>query len=325
VTAFLTRRLLWAVPLVLLSSFLVFVLVASAGDPLAHLRIDPDVPPEVIESLELELGLDEPVVVRYTQWLGSAVRLDFGETVSGSDVGSMLWERVQVTLRMVALGLCAAVVLAATVGAIGALRPQSLLDNTLTVTCLALVSLPLFWFGALLKEFVAIRLNDLFGRQIISTVGQADPNLTGDLLHRLGNYASHLLLPTIALSAVLVGAWSRYVRSSMIEVLSQDYVTAARAKGLSTWGVLLRHGMRNALVPFVSIVAVDFAGVIGGVVILEQVFGWTGMGRMLLDGVRDADTNVVLAWLSATATIVVAFNLVADVVVARLDPRIRRD
>lgn len=323
-TRFLVRRLLWAVPLVLLSSLLVFVLVASGGDALAHLRIDPDVPPEVIESFEKELGLDDPVVVRYAHWLGSAVRLDFGETISGRNVRTMLWERLQVTLRMVAVGLGVAMVLSAVVGALGALRPQSLLDNALTVLCLALVSLPLFWFGALLKEFVAIRLNDLLGRQIISTVGQAEPNLMGDLLHRVGNYASHLVLPTIALSAVLAGAWSRYVRSSMIEVLSQDYVTAAKAKGLSTWRVVLRHGLRNALVPFVSIVAVDFAAVIGGVVILEQVFGWTGMGRMLLEGVTQSDTNVVLAWLTVTATLVVAFNLLADVVVARLDPRIRR-
>lgn len=323
VTQLVVRRLLWAVPLVLLSSFLVFVLVASAGDPLAHLRIDPDVPPEVIESFEQELGLGDPLVVRYAHWLGSAVRLDLGETVTGRDVRTMLWERLQVTLRMVALGLGVAVVLATIVGAIGAIRPQSFVDNAVTVGCLALVSLPLFWFGAVLKEFVALRLNDVLGRQIISTVGQADPNLTGDLLHRLGNYASHLLLPTLALSAVLAGAWSRYVRSAMIEVLSQDYITAARAKGLSSWGVLLRHGLRNALAPFVSIVAVDLAGVIGGVVILEQVFGWTGMGKMLLDGVRQSDTNVVLAWLTTTAVLVVAFNLVADVVVARLDPRIR--
>ena len=323
-TTFLLRRLLWAVPLVLASSFFVFVLVAQAGDPLADLRFDPDVPAEVIASLEHELKLDRPVLERYAGWLGSAVRGDLGDTVNGRAVRGLLWERLQVTLRMVVAALGLAIACAILVGAVSALRPQSLLDTAIMVISLVFISLPLFWLGGVLKEFLAVRLNGLVGRRIVATAGQSDPVLPGDLLHRLGNYASHLVLPTLALTIVLVAAWSRYVRASMIEELSQDYVAAARAKGLSPWKVATRHGLRVALVPFAGIVAVDFAQVLGGVVILEQVFGWTGMGRMLIDGIRNSDTNVVLAWLAASAVVVIAFNVAADLAVGWLDPRARR-
>lgn len=322
--AFVLRRLLFSVPLLLVSSAFVFVLVAKAADPLDELRTNPDVTvnEEVIEARSRALGLHRPLPARYATWVTGAVRGDLGRTVGGRSVRNLLWERLQVTMRMVTAGLVIAVVASMLVGALSALRPRSKLDNALTVAGMVLLSLPLFWLGGLLKE-AAIRVNDLAGRRLLSTIGQADPNLTGGVLERWANYASHLVLPTIALAAVLVAAWSRYVRSSMIEVLPEEYMQVARAKGLSPARVALGHGLRNALVPFTSMAALDFGQVLGGAVVLEQVFGWQGMGRLLLDGVFAGDTNVVLAWLFVTAVLVLLFNLLADVAVAYLDPRAR--
>ena len=321
---FLLRRLLWYVPLLLVSSFVVFVLVASAGDPLASLRGQPDVPQETIDRRAQELGLHDPLVTRYGRWLGAAVRGDFGRrAVQETSVRTLLWQRLQVTLRMVTAALLAGVVLSIAVGVFGARRPYSLPDNVITGAGLVILSLPVFWLAALLKEFLAIRLRDLFGRQILPTIGEADPNVAGGLVQRWGDYLSHLVLPSVTLSLLLVAAWSRYVRASLIEEASRDYVRAARAKGAAPLRVLLHHVLPNSLVPFSSIVAVDFAAVLGGTVVVERAFDWEGMGQMLVDGVLEVDTNVVLAWLVVVAALVVTFNLLADLVIARLDPRAR--
>ena len=319
---FVFRRLLWSVPLLLLSSLFVFVMVVEAIDPLADLRVDPDVSKEVVEARSRALGLDRPILARYGSWVVDAVHGDLGDTLGGRSVRALVWERLQVTMRMVTAGLVIALVASLLVGCLGALRPRSKLDNLLTVVGMVMLSLPVFWLGGILKA-LAIRLNDFAGHRILATIGQADPNLTGGLLERWADYASHLVLPTIALAVVLVAAWSRYLRSSMIEVLPKEYMDAARAKGLSSARVVVGHGLRNALVPFTSMAAVDFGQVLGGAVVLEQVYGWQGMGRLLLDGVLSGDTNVVLAWLLVTVVLVVAFNLLADVAVAYLDPRTR--
>lgn len=321
---FVVRRLCWYVPLLLVSSLVVFVLVARAGDPLAELRRQPDVPAETVVRRSHELGLDRPLLVRYGRWLGGVVRGDFGRrALEDSSVRTLLWARLQVTLRMVTAALAVAVVASVVVGTLGALRPYSLVDNAITGAGMVLLSLPIFWLALLLQDFLAVRVGHLVGHPILPTIGSADPRVGGGLWSRLADYLSHLVLPTITLASVLVASWSRYVRASVIEELSQDYVRAARAKGLSGLQSVVRHAVPNALVPFTSVAAVDFAHVLGGAVIVEQVFGWQGMGRMLLDGVDASDTNVVLAWLVVAAALVLTFNLLADVLIARVDPRER--
>lgn len=319
---FALRRLSWSVPLLLLASLFVFVIVVNSLDPLADMRVDPDVSTEVVETRSRALGLDRPVLARYGTWVGNAVQGDLGNTLGGRNVTDLVSERLVVTMRMVTAGLAIALFGSLVVGCLSALRPRSKLDTVLTVVGMGLLSVPVFWLGGVLKE-VAIRVNQLTGRRIVSTIGQADPNLSGGSLERWADYASHLVLPTIALATVLIAGWSRFVRSSMIEELPKEYMELARMKGLSPAGVVVRHGLRNALVPFTSTVAVDFGQVLGGAVVLEQVYGWQGMGRLLLDGVLSGDVNVVLGWLLVTAVLVVVFNLLADVAVARLDPRSR--
>jgi peptide/nickel transport system permease protein len=323
-TSFIIRRLLIAIPLVVLSSVLVFLLVANSGDPLADLKSrNPPVPPQVIADRQHQLGLDKPLPQRYVTWITNFVRGDMGLSIRGVEVRPLLWQRLKVTLRMVILASILAIVLAVGAGVLSAVKQYTPTDYTFTFLGFLFLSMPVFWLAALLKEYGAIRLNSLFGKQVVFTVGAETPNLTGSLGHRLADYAGHLILPTLALALISFAAWSRYQRATMLDVLGSDYIRLARAKGLSRSRVMTRHALRNALIPLVTVVAIDTGAVFGGAIITERVFSWQGMGALLIQGVETNDVNVVLAWLMVTSVIVVLFNLVADVLYAVLDPRIR--
>jgi peptide/nickel transport system permease protein len=322
--SFITRRLLITIPLVLLSSVLVFLLVANAGDPLADLRNrNPPVSPQVIAEREHELLLDKPLPQRYATWLVNFAHGDMGKSVRGVEVRPLLWQRLKVTLRMVVLASILAIILAIGAGVLSAVKQYTVTDYSFTFLGFLFLSMPVFWLAALLKEFGAIRLNQLFGKQVVYTVGAETPNLTGNFFDRLANYAGHLILPTLALALISFAAWSRYQRATMLDVLNSDYIRLARAKGLSRSRVMIRHALRNALIPLVTVVAIDTGAIFGGAVITERVFSWQGMGALLIDGVAASDVNVLLAWLMVTSVIVVLFNLIADVLYAVLDPRIR--
>jgi peptide/nickel transport system permease protein len=324
VTGYVLRRLLTAVPALALTTVVVFGLVAAAGDPLAELRArQPSPPAAVIELRERELHLDRPLPERYAIWVSGALRGDLGRTVDGQQVAPLLAGRLLVTLRMVLPALALACALAVAAGLAGAARPHSALDHGTTVVSLLFLSTPVFWLAALLKEYVALRVNQLVGHQVVYTVGAESPYLTGGWLTRVTDHAGHLALPTVALALVTYAAWSRYQRTSLLEALASPYVRQARAKGLRPWQVLRRHALRTALLPLTSVVAVDFAAVLGGAVVTEQVFSWQGMGLLLLEGVQDHDVNVVLGWLLVSGSLVILLNLAADLLSARLDPRVR--
>ena len=322
--SFIIRRLAIAVPVVLASSVLVFLLVANSGDPLADLKgRQPPVPPQVIEAREKMLGLDQPLPQRYWNWLTNFIRGDMGVTIRGQEVQPLLWQRMQITLRMVVLASIVAIVLAIGAGVLSAVKQYTVTDYTFTFAGFLFLSMPVFWLAALLKEYGAIRLNKLFGQQVIFTVGPNSPNLTGSLGHRLADYAGHLILPTIALALISFASWSRYQRATMLDVLGADYIRLARAKGLSRSRVMVRHALRNALIPLVTVVAIDTGAILSGAIVTERVFAWQGMGSLLVQGVETSDPNLLLAWLMVTAVLVVLFNLIADVLYAVLDPRIR--
>jgi peptide/nickel transport system permease protein len=322
--SFIIRRLLIAIPVVLASSVLVFLLVANSGDPLADLKgRQPPVPPQVIENREKLLGLDQPLPQRYWNWLTNFVQGDMGVTIRGQEVQPLLWQRIQITLRMVILASVVAIVLAIGAGVLSAVKQYTVTDYTFTFAGFLFLSMPVFWLAALLKEYGAIRLNKLFGQQVIYTVGPNSPNLAGSLGHQLADYAGHLVLPTIALALISFAAWSRYQRATMLDVLGSDYIRLARAKGLSRSRVMVRHALRNALIPLVTVVAIDTGAILSGAIVTERVFAWQGMGSLLVQGVETSDPNILLAWLMVTAVLVVLFNLIADVLYAVLDPRIR--
>jgi peptide/nickel transport system permease protein len=322
--SFIIRRLLIAIPVVLAASVLVFILVANSGDPLADLKgRQPPVPPQVIENREKMLGLDQPLPQRYWNWLTNFVQGDMGVTIRGQEVQPLLWERMQITLRMVILASIVAIVLAIGAGVLSAVKQYTVTDYTFTFAGFLFLSMPVFWLAALLKEYGAIRLNKLFGQQVIYTVGPNSPNLAGSFGHQLADYAGHLVLPTIALALISFAAWSRYQRATMLDVLGSDYIRLARAKGLSRSRVMVRHALRNALIPLVTVVAIDTGAILSGAIVTERVFAWQGMGSLLVQGVETSDPNILLAWLMVTAVLVVLFNLIADVLYAVLDPRIR--
>ncbi len=322
--AYALRRVLISLPLLLFSSMIVYALVHFAGDPLRDLKgRNPPVPEAVLDARRSALGLDKSLPEQYWNWLTGIVSGDFGPSIKGIDIGQDLQVRLGVTLRMVVLAMLIAVVVAMLVGVLSAVKQYSPIDYTATLLGFLALSMPVFWLAALLKEFLAIRLNQAVGKTIVYTVGDRTPNLEGSFFDKLPNIAGHLVLPTIALAAVSYAAWSRYQRSSMLDVLNSDFIRLARAKGLSKRRVLVRHALRCALIPITTVVALDVGAILGGAVITERVFAWHGMGEMLLTSVNDQDVNRLLAWLMVSAVIVVLFNLIADLLYAFLDPRIR--
>jgi peptide/nickel transport system permease protein len=323
-TSFIVRRLLISIPVILLASLLMFLLVANSGDPLGELKgRNPPPPPQVIELREHELNLDKPLPQRYVYWITHFFQGDMGKAIDGREVRPLLFRRVGITMRMVVLALVLSLFLAIVAGVLSAVRQYTTTDYVFTALGFLFLSMPVFWLAALLKEYGAIRLNQLFGEQVIYTVGEATPNFEGSLGERIADWAGHLILPTLALALITFASWSRYQRATMLDVLNSDYIRLARAKGLSRSRVLIRHALRNALIPLTTVAAIDFAAILGGAIITERVFSWQGLGALLLDGIRRNDVNVVLAWLMVTSIMVVVFNLIADVLYGVLDPRIR--
>jgi peptide/nickel transport system permease protein len=321
---FVVRRLASSLLVLLLSSMIVFALVANSGNPLADLQgRQPPAPAAVIEARSRALHLDKPIIQRYGIWLGDFVQGDMGRSIDGREVKPLLLKRIQVTARMVIGAMLLALFLAITVGVFSAVRQYSIGDYAATFSGFLFLSMPVFWLALLLKLFLALKVNNLLGGTYVYTIGEQTPNLTGGFFSRMGNYAGHLVLPTVALALLYYAGWSRFQRSSMLDVLNSDYIRLARAKGLSPGRVMIRHALRNALIPITTVVAIDFAGILGGAIITEQVFAWQGMGQLFLDGLQSQDLNIVLAWLMVAAFMVVVFNLLADVLYGVLDPRIR--
>jgi peptide/nickel transport system permease protein len=312
-TSYIIRRLFIGVGVLLVSSVLVFVLVAESGDPLALLRQNPLTPQATIHARAVQLHLFDPLWQRYWIWFSHVLRGDFGLNVNNISVRHQLELKSIVTARMVILSVVLAIVLAISVGVIAALRHDTIVDRTTSVVNFIFLSVPVFVVGLVLKTFVAVPIDQHFHRVVLATAGEQNPLATGNFFQRFPDY---LVLATYS-------SWAIYQRSTVLDVMDSDYVRLARAKGISPRRVLLRHILRNALIPVTTIIALDFAGLLGGAVITETVYGWNGLGRFFLDGVNGQDTNVVLAYLLLTATIVILFNLVADILYGVLDPRIR--
>lgn len=323
--AFVIRRLLAAIPVLVVASFFAYLLVALSGDPLEPLKIrNPPAPQRTIDLETARLGLDDNVVVRYGNWLWGVLHGDFGESVQSTyDIGANLSRSSIVTLRLVIIAMLLALVFAILSGVFSAVRQYSRFDYVMTFAGFVFLAMPSFWIAIVLKD-MAVRYNKATGSTVLYTIGDRSQNYESlSAAGKFADMAGHLLLPTIALALVSYAAWSRYQRAATLEVLNSDYVRLARAKGLRWRKVLSRHVLRTALIPLVTVTALDVAGILGGAVITETVFNWNGLGRMLLVGVGRSDTNAVASWLLLAGLIVIAFNLIADALYAVLDPRIR--
>ena len=321
--AFAVRRLLVSIPVFIVSTFLVFLLVTWGADPLAQLEAkNPPPSKAVINALANQLYINHSLPARYWHWFSQLFfHGNWGPSVqSGTDIGQLLSTSLQLTARLVILAMILAVVLAIFAGVISATRQYSKTDYSITLIGFLFLSLPVFWFAILLKQLV-VNMNNSLNWYWISTYGANTPGLTG--WSAFSDALGHLLLPTIVLAMSSYASWSRFQRSSMLDVLGSDYMRLARAKGLSRTRVMVRHGLRTALIPLTTQVALDTAAVLGGAVLTENVFGWQGMGTMLVNGINAGDFNTILAWLTVSAIIVILFNLIADLLYGVLDPRIR--
>ncbi|MGH3687152.1 MAG: ABC transporter permease [Pseudonocardiaceae bacterium] len=322
--AYALRRILVSVPILVIATFVVFVMVALSGDPLSPLKTrNPPPPPSTLQLEAHRLHLDEPLMLRYWHWITGVIHGDFGPSVQSTQViGPELAHRFLVTFRLIGVAMLLALVLAVLVGVVGAVKQYSRTDYTFTFVGFLFLAMPSFWFAILLKE-AGIGFNDAVGDQVLFTIGERSVYVEGGTWASITDLVGHLILPTISLALLSFAAWSRFQRASMLEVLNSDYVRLARAKGLRRATVLTRHALRTALIPLVTVTALDLGAIISGAVITENVYQWHGAGTYLLESVQHDDAYAVAGWLLISATFVILFNLAADLLYAVLDPRIR--
>jgi peptide/nickel transport system permease protein len=312
VLRFVARRSAQALPLLLVISTLVFALIhAAPGGPLAIYLSNPNVRPEDIARLRHALGLDRSLWAQYWSWLAAFVRGDWGYSFSdGRPVTMRVVERLPATIELVGVALAAAWALALPLGILAAVKRGAWFDRTTTAASIAGISLPAFWFGLLGQLVFAVGLGWLpsSGR---SSVG-------GSLLDHL----QHLAMPAAVLALIQAAGWSRFLRASMIEVLQQPFVVAARARGIPAHTVVWRHALRNALGPLLAIMMIDAALLVSGAVVTESVFAWPGLGSLFTEALARRDYTVLMALLMLTSTAIVVLNIVADAAHAAIDPRV---
>jgi len=313
VTRFLARRALQSLPLLLAISVLVFLLLhAAPGGPLAVYLTNPNVRAEDLERLRRALGLDRPLSEQYGSWLAAFVRGDWGYSLSdGRPVIERIAERVPATIELVGVAIAGALALTVPAGIASAASRGTWLDRWVSAAAIAGISLPAFWFGLLLQLVFAIGLGWL------PSSGRTTPG-GGDLV----DHIRHLLLPAAVLAVVQAASWSRYLRGSMVEVLAQPFVAAARARGVPPPRILFRHALRNAAGPVIAVVMIDAALIVSGAVVTESVFAWPGLGSLFTEALARRDYAVLMALLMLTSSAIIVLNVAADAAHAALDPRV---
>ena len=340
-TRYIIKRLIQGIPLLFIISVILFILMMNTGDPVATMGGRRVTRAADYERIKRQLGLDKPIYTQYLYWLGGntwtridldgddvaetagtrlgILRGDFGTSlVNRKPVMQVIGERIPNTLILMLTGELIVVLGALVVGVYSALRQYSFLDHLVTALSFIGYSMPIF-FIALLLMFVFAVLFKRWGLPYLPTVGMFDPQ-TGKTF---GQVVYHMVLPVISMSVVSLASYSRYIRSTMLDVLNQDYIRTARSKGLPRRSVIFVHALKNASLPIATIVGLDLPFLLGGAVVTERIFAWPGMGRLFLDHISRADTPVVMGILMLVAVAVIVFQIITDVVYAWLDPRIR--
>lgn len=322
---YIVKRLLQAIPLLLGIAVVTFVIIHVApGDPIdVFLRpeLQDRVDPARIDLIRQKYGLDRPIPVQLWHWLTDLVQGNLGRSFRyDRPVAGLLAERLPYTLQLMGLAFLLDVTLGIALGVISAVKQYSLLDKSITLGSLLLYSVPGFWLAVLMVLVFAEHLGWLPASQTQS-VGYQNLGIWGQVWDRL----RHLILPAFVLGVSSAAATARYVRNRLLDVLSEDYVLAARARGLSERVVVFKHALRNALVPVVTKFGLSLPMLLGGAVLIEEIFAWPGMGRLAVEAVRSRDVPVILATTMLSATLVVVGNLLADVSYAALDPRVSYD
>jgi peptide/nickel transport system permease protein len=322
---FIVSRALWAIPVLILASIIVFAAVRSSVDPVAAAARNPRTTQEALKKFEHDYGLDKSGPQQYWRWFSHFIRGDWGRSQHSN--GPVYPEIRTALVNSLVLGLFAAfiaVTFGVVIGVISALKQYSWFDNLSTGGAFLGLSLPPFVFGLILQiifgTFLVTHLNR--DSPLLPIAGMQSPGTSGfDLTDRF----SHLILPALCVAVQVIATYSRYMRASMLETLNSDYMRTARAKGISERRVVVRHALRNALIPLTTFVAIDIGAIAGGLVITEKIFEYPGMGRYFLDAFGNGDYTQILPWLMIVVASVILFNLLADLSYAWLDPRIRLD
>ncbi|GED66848.1 peptide ABC transporter permease [Brevibacillus reuszeri] len=304
-TTFLIRRLLHSIFVVLAITLVIFVLVRMTGDPVSIMFQAGEPTKEAIEELRKNLGLDEPVYIQFALYLKDMFTGNLGTSFrTGESVIGMMQEKMGATLLLAFGGMFVALLIAIPVGIISAVRRGSVADFFGRIFSLLGISFPNFWLGIMLIIIFAVKL-----RWFPASGYQG---------------LEYLVLPSVALGLILSGILARLVRSSMLEVLNQQYINTARSKGIKEWIVIIKHGLRNALIPTVTFIGLQFGTLLGGTVIIEQVFSWPGIGRMLIDAISQRDFPVIQGSVIILSFLMIFVNLLVDISYGFIDPRIRQ-
>jgi peptide/nickel transport system permease protein len=324
---YLLRRLLGAIPLLLgILTLIFFIINIAPGDPTAR-YFNPNVAPEVIEQMRRNLGLDQPLHIQYFRWLTSFAQGNFGHSFGqmrpiAEILPTVLWNTIQLMLVAVVMIF----VLGMLIGILQAVRQYSAADNVLTVVALFFYSMPSFWLALMLILMFSLKASQWgwpvqFPASQMTSVGYEFMG-TGE---KLGDRLMHMAMPALALGIGSAAGIARYMRGSMLEVIHQDYIRTARAKGLSERMVIFKHALRNALIPIITLLGLYLPVVMSGSVVVETIFAWPGMGRLIVDSIFQRDYPLVMATSFVAAALVVLGNLIADMLYAVVDPRIRTE
>ena len=313
--SYIGRRALQSMPLLIGVSIIGFSLMHLApGGPLAVYTLNPTITNQDIERIRVVLGLDQPVHIQYFKWASGMFTGNWGNTFfGGRPVLDVILERMPATFLLMGSALSMAILIGATIGVLGAIRRYSIFDMLATSGAMVALSFPTFWFGLMAIYFFAVRMGWL------PSGGMYELGEENNLLDLL----RHLVLPTKVLALVISAIWSRYTRSAFLEVMHQDYMRTAKAKGLRPRQRLLRHALPNALKPLIALLGIELPALFSGALVTETIFGWPGMGRLFVDALGMKEYPILMGMIMFTGLFVIVGNLLADIAIAVLDPRVR--
>ncbi len=303
-----------------MSIVLFTILQYAPGGPLTPYLQNPHITEADIIRLKHNLGLDQPGYVQYFKWLFRVLQGDFGWSMSNSEpVSQAILERLPATLELMGCAFVFSLAIGVTAGIISAVKQYSWLDYTVTTLAFFGQSMPVFWFALMMQLAFSVVGISAFGYRISLPSAGISTSDAFDIWDRL----QHLILPTVVLSLLFIAQWSRFMRSSMLEVVRTDYMRTAAAKGVSQRAVILKHGLKNALIPLVTVIALSLPGLVAGAVVTETIFAWPGMGRLFINALGQFDFALLMGYMMLVSFLVIFFNLVADLCYAWLDPRVK--